>query len=707
MHRLLLATALVSLLPFGAVSQTGAEAPAILISDALKIEGKTRLVATGNVEALQGERRLKAARVIYDREKDTLTLEGPITLTEGEDVIVLADAGELSADLRDGLLIGARMIFDRQTQLAAQSIDRIGGRYTQLYQVAATSCRVCGADTPPLWQIRAKRVIHDQAEQQLYFDSATLQILDVPVFWLPRLRLPDPTLARASGFLIPQLRQNSDLGLGLKVPYFLRIGDHKDLTLTPYLSPHTRTLEWRYRQAFTAGDILFNGALSDDDLRHGAGRIWFEGNGRFDLANDWKLTFDIEAVSDKAYAVEYSYTDKDRLDSELAFTRVKRNSYSRASIIGYQTLRDTELNSTIPSIVGDGIHEQRLFPAGIGGEIRVTAEAHSHYRYSNTDITGRDLSRMNAGAEWLRGWTFGPGLQAQTTLGVSVDSFWVNQDTTSPNHEAEATPYGSLTLRWPWMRQTAQATHIIEPAVMLGWVGGSVSRHPNEESTRVEFDEGNLLSLSRFPAADRRDRGQSLAYGLNWTRQGSDGWRSSLSLGQVFHDVAHPDFSRSSGLAGLSSDVLLAAQFRHAKGLDFTLRTLIDAGRTGGSKAEARTAFDRPRYGLYASYVWLGQDATEARAADISEWTLDGHWRMGRHWRAKTNWRYDVASDQTAEAGLGLQFKNECVEVNLTASRRFTSSTIVAPSTDFGFTVSLGGFSAKTRDTSYTKTCHN
>jgi len=50
---------------------------------------------------------------------------------------------------------------------------------------------------------------------------------------------------------------------------------------------------------------------------------------------------------------------------------------------------------------------------------------------------------------------------------------------------------------------------------------------------------------------------------------------------------------------------------------------------------------------------------------------------------------------------------NECIEVNLSLSRRFTSSTIVDPSTNFGFTVGLRGFSAKTQDRSYARTCRN
>ena len=66
-------------------------------------------------------------------------------------------------------------------------------------------------------------MIHDAEARQLFFSNAQIRISGVPVFYLPRLRLPDPTLERARGFLIPRFRTSSDLGTGIKLPYFASI----------------------------------------------------------------------------------------------------------------------------------------------------------------------------------------------------------------------------------------------------------------------------------------------------------------------------------------------------------------------------------------------------------------------------------------------------------------------------------------------------
>ncbi|SDN28817.1 LPS-assembly protein [Lutimaribacter pacificus] len=689
-----------------AAAQTARDAPAVLVADRVEITGDDRLIAEGNVEALYGESRLKAERIIYDQKTDELILDGPVMLIEGPDAVLLADSGELDADMRNGLLRGARMILSRRVQIASPRLDRVGGRYTQLYRAAATSCRVCNADTPPIWQIRARRAVHDREARQIYFDSAQLRVLDIPIFWLPRLRLPDPTLDRATGFMIPSLNQDSQLGTGVRIPYFIRIGDHRDLTLTPFLSDNSRTLELRYRQAFHNGDLTVNGAISRDEMVDGT-RGYVFARGGFDLPRDFRLSFDLEAATDRAYLEVYNYSWKDRLDSAISLSRTQRDEYVNARVVAYQTLRARENNSQIPTLVGEVEYERRLFPRRIGGEIRMAYGFFGYRRYSDLDILGRDGARAEADLSWQRSWTLPQGIQARVETGMAVDMFRILQDSSYAGTESQVTPRAGLTLRWPLVKQEAGGgTQVLEPVAMLGWVGGANPDVPIDESALVEFDEGNLLSLSRFPAADRRERGLSAAYGVSWTRYDPRGWSAGLTLGHVLRDEAQDDFAGTSGLDGTSSNLLLAGQYRSAGGISLIGRTLFDTD-LDLTRAEARAAWIRPNIGLGASYIWMDEDPSEWRTGSVSEWSLDGSYRISRHWTGTANWRYEVGANRSTEAGLGMRYRNECVDVNLSLSRRFTSSSIVDPSTEVGITVGLRGFSAQGFNNSYTRTCRN
>ena len=681
--------------------------PAMLVADQVFITPERKLIAQGNVEAFQGETRLRARRIQFDRENDALIIDGPIRIDQGADVIILADQAEMDRSLQNGLLQGARLVFEQQLQLAALQMTRVNGRYSQLYKTAVTSCHVCEDGRPPLWQIRARKVTHDQQEQQLYFEDAQLRVMDIPVLYFPGMRLPDPTLKRATGFLIPSIRTTSALGTGIKIPYFFRLGDHRDLTLTPYLSTSTQTLEYRYRQAFRTGRIKLEGAFTRDDLEPNNDRGYFFADGQFDLPQDFKLSFDIKSVSDNAYLLDYGLPDEDRLRSEIAVERARRDELVRLAIIDYKTLRDGEDETQIPTHIISFNYEKRLHPRAIGGELTLGFDAQAHRRTSSTDIVGRDVSRATLDVNWLRSWKLSHGLVFDWQVGLALDSIGTYDDSTFEPQTSRTIPRSALTLRLPMTASRASgATQYLEPILQLGWSNVSGSAVANDESSFVEFDQGNLLALSRFPANDVREEGLTLVYGVNWARYMEGGWDAYATVGQVFRENSDPNFTKSSGLGGTSSDILLAGQLVTDGGLALTARGLLN-GSLNFSKTELRGDWRTDQGSLSGTYLWLGTDLAENRPNPVSELWFDGSYNVTDFWTASANLRYDIEGSRASRAGVGLVYQNECVTVDLSLSRRYTSTTSVAPSTDFGFTISLNGFSVNGGTDKYRRTCRH
>ena len=157
-------------------------------------------------------------------------------------------------------------------------------------------------------------------------------------------------------------------------------------------------------------------------------------------------------------------------------------------------------------------------------------------------------------------------------------------------------------------------------------------------------------------------------------------------------------------MQGSTSDLLIAGQINTQNGLTFTARSLFDEV-FDTTKAEARASWSNAALDLGATYIWLPRDPQELRPGTVSEWAFDASYRLSRHWTGSAEWRYDVASDESVNAGVGVTYTNECVDVTLSASRRFTSSTILEPSTDISLTVGLRGFSARAEDKSYVREC--
>ena len=678
-----------------------AQSMAALVADTVRIDAEGRLIANGGVEVFYEGRTLRAQSITYDRNTDQLLIIGPIVMVDGDETVIVASQAELSADLSEGILQSARLVLNRELQLAAQQIQRIGGRYTAMDNVVASSCKVCETSPTPLWEIRARRVVHDQQERQIYFDHAQFRVAGLPIMYFPRLRMPDPTLKRATGFMMPDIRTTSGLGTGVKVPYFLALGAHKDLTITPYLSTKSgRTLELRYRQAFVTGEIELNGALSRDRLLPGEIRHYLTATGAFDLPRAFKLSFRGEIVSDPAYLLDYGLPVKDRLDSRIEVTRTRRNEYISGRLIGINSIRAGEVNSTIPTIISDFTLYRRFSGGALGGVAGLRFQTHGHIR-SSTDPNdldlngigdGRDVTRASLRLDWRRNWMLSSGMVATVLGEITGDAYSIRQDAIFGGQHTRLHGGMAAELRWPWVKSGANGVgHVIEPIAQLVWSPKGTETVPNEDSILVEFDQGNLFALNRFPGSDATERGARANLVLGYTRVDPAGWTLSTMVGRVIRKDDLAQFTVASGLDGVKSDWLAAAQIKLPGGLGLNHRMLFN-DQLAVTKSETRFDLSRDRYGLAGSYVWVVADAAEDRVDAISELALDARYKMTDAWTAKAEARYDFEADRANSAGMGLQYRNECVSLDLSLSRRFTSSTSVKPTTDFGLSVDLVGF---------------
>lgn len=678
-----------------------AQSLAALVADEVRVDTDGQLIATGGVEVYYQNRTLRAQSITYDRTTDQLRITGPIVLVEGEAAVLVASQAELSADLSEGILESARLVLNRELQMAANQVQRVAGRYTALDNVVASSCKVCNDNPTPLWEIRARRVIHDQQERQIYFDHAQFRVVGLPVAYFPRLRMPDPTLKRTSGFLMPQFRTNSGLGVGVKLPYFKTLGPHRDITITPYLSTKSgRSVELRYRQAFVTGEIELNGALSQDQRLPGETRHYLTATGYFSLPADFRLSFRGEIVSDPAYLLDYGLPLKDRLDSQIEISRVRRNEFIMGRLVGIKSNREGEANSILPTIISDTSLHRRFSGGPLGGEAALRFQTNGAYRSSNEpndlDLNGRadgrDVLRTSLRLDWRRNFTLPMGLVGSVLAEARADAHLIRQDAVYSGQHSRLHGAVATELRWPLVKSGANGVaHFLEPVVQLAWAPKGTEVVPNEDSLLVEFDEGNLFSLNRFPGSDAIERGARANLGLSYTRIDPEGWTLSAAIGRVIRKEDLGQFTVASGLDGVKSDWLAATQIQTNGGLLLKHRMLFD-GDLAVTKSETGFGLYRNRYGISGSYFWVVADTKEDRPLAVSQLALNGLYKMNDNWTANASTQFDFRTDRANHAGLGLQFRNECVSVDLSLSRRFASSTSVQATTDFGLTVDLVGF---------------
>ena len=677
----------------GAFAQTNSGL-ATLVADRVEIRNKHELVASGTVEVLFEGRRLRARQIVYNHATRQLDIIGPIILTDGAGSVVVADSASLDADLREGVLRSARVVLQAQLQIAANEVQRLGGRYTVAHRAVASSCQVCANDPTPLWEIRARRVIHDQQERQLYFENAQFRFAGLPLLYLPQLRMPDPTLKRARGFLMPLFSSSSQQGFGLAMPYFIPLGDHRDVTLAPYLSTNgIGSLGFRYRQAFRTGGLTLTGALSFDSLIAGntAPRGFARLQGQFALPYDFTLRFDGQLISDRAYLRDYSLGNQDRVQSQITAERTQAGEYIGARALHWQSLRADQTNEVTP-LAAEVLWRRTLVPDHVGGLLQLEMLVGAQLGVSALPQV-RPMTRAALVADWRRDAVLPGGVLAAVGLGLRADFHAVPLSVSGTQLVADLSPMAMAELRWPLRRVTGSgATEILEPIAQVVWSPPqNPATVPNEDSTLVSFDEGNLFAPSRFSGIDRREGGARANLGLGWTRLDTQGRSITLQAGRIYRFDALGQFTTPSGLSGRWSDWLVSAHVDLPSGWSAMARTAFNDG-FDVSRAELRARLEKSRYGLGSALVWASADLAENRPTPTAEWLFDGRYALTPQWTLRAGSRFDISSGQVTAASGGVQFANECLRVDLSLSRRFTSSNNVAPNTEFGLTFDFAGF---------------
>lgn len=337
-----------------------------------------RISAVGNVQLYYGGSTLEADKVIYDQKTKRLHAEGNVRLTEEDGKVTYGAIMDLSDDYRDGFVDSLRLDSPDQTRMAAARAERTAGNYTVFHNGVYTACAACkdNPKKPPLWQVKAARIIHDQTEKMIYFEDASLEFFGQPMAWLPYFSAPDPTVKRKTGVLMPTVSSNSKYGFGLEVPYYWALAPDYDVTFAPMITTRQGPLlQGEFRQRLINGAYSIRAAgikqWDKDAFQRSDGsstpgyRDWrgsIESSGQFAINDKWIWGWDTVMLSDKTFLQDYNptlsrYRVTDPFQqttstgtSQLYLTGKGNRSYFDARSIYYLGFSESDAQNQIPVI---------------------------------------------------------------------------------------------------------------------------------------------------------------------------------------------------------------------------------------------------------------------------------------------------------------------------------------------------------------------
>jgi LPS-assembly protein len=384
-----------------------------LLVDAREIvydRDKNRVEARGDVQLYYQGRILEADRVTYDRETKRVYAEGNAKMVEANGNIIYSDRFELTDDFKDGFIDSLRVVSPDKQRITAARGERTDGETTVFDLGTYTACEPCkdNPEKPPLWQVRAARIIAKNSEQMIYYEDARIEFFGLPLAYIPYFSAPDPTVSRKSGILTPRYSRNSALGYRVSLPIYWAPAQHFDLLWTPTALSRQgmlNELEWRHRLetgvynirasgifqaepgAYLGGPIGPNkssfllGPSGTPTIYVGPGdkRVFrgsLESTGKFLINKNWSFGWDVALTSDKYYLGNY------RIRSESVQLNYFKESVSSVYLRGkterayfdltgsfFQGLTQYDWQKQLPVVHPSLDYNRRFTPAGIGGEL--------------------------------------------------------------------------------------------------------------------------------------------------------------------------------------------------------------------------------------------------------------------------------------------------------------------------------------------------
>jgi len=551
---------------------------------------------------------LRAGDISYDLGLGVATANRKVEFTDPNGAVVFASHLELDSDLKAGVAVDFATRFGNGASLMAATAVRRSERVNELNYAIFTPCPVCdakGNPKEPSISIQAEKVVQNEELRAILYRNAIFRIGGVPVFYLPYFAHPDPTVQRASGFLVPIPSYDEGRGLSLEVPYLHVVSSSEDWLISPQLNSDVAPLlNLQYRRRFTNGTVVartgytyeenfgdFDGPDPDNlpDIPISAEhRSYLLAHGRFDPQGPWRGGFTIERTSDKTLFDRYDvrdpyqdnglyYGDRRRLISQIYLERQTLRSYLSIAAFDIQSLRVAvpiddapglnifESDDSLPFVAP--LIEARWEPNGpvLGGRLRLRGTAVSLYRDayvggpvlrpeiipvgSTLGLPGVDSRRVSGQAEWRRAITSSAGVRWEPFVDVRADAYSISDlppilgldDETITRTRATA----GVDVSYPLIRRLSDSADlIVEPLAQLSASTNPDldARIPNEDSQTLELDESSLFRIDRFPGYDLLEGGLRFTAGARATLRWNQGRQISLFVGRSMRDAEQVAF---------------------------------------------------------------------------------------------------------------------------------------------------------------------
>ena len=639
-----------------------------ITADKIKVlnEGN-KIDATGNITIQTEGFSSTSDNLIYDKNMEVIKTSGNIIIKDSlknhyyfDDFISdknfnVANGTDVRIRLNDG------------SRIVGKSFSRTNSNINQINNAEYTPCiqknyiiRNC-----PGWKLSAKKVIHDVEKKNIYYEGATLSILNIPVLYSPFFSHPDPTVKKRSGLLMPNISSDNNLGTSFSIPYFFNLSSNYDVTVTPTIQSKADDFYSINYRHLTKNHLLnIDSSITNDESNTGTKNHFFI-NG--EIKNPFgKFDFKIETSNNDTYLRKNHINEETILTSGLNFTKEMENSYLDFNSYIYKHLNNTsgqKWEYVYPSISYD-IYNYIDPVYGLNWKIDNSL---LNYKTIDKNYEQQLSSEILSNSEHISKST---GLKFVNSMQNRLIYF---NNSVNNYSQLRVFPQVSSKISYPLSKNTINRTEILEPIIMP--ILAPHNNYNNDQS----ISNSNIFSLNRETSLSQWESGPRINYGVNWLVR-NDNLLINTSFGQSIKVKKDNTTEISNYFIGntidfgnigyIKSDITIDRQDLYLK--DNNINSSLNLGEI--------------KFGFDYDYETLNKIKTSEQISIATEINFykDTNFIMSA--------RKDLMSDKSIGNAFGIHYENDCLAINFDYYRDFTAINDLANSRGFSFTITLKPF---------------
>ena len=652
-----------------------AEQTATIIADEIMSNNNTNIIdANGNVIVLNHDgTKVRADEITYEKQKQRVIANDNIIINDLEGNTYFLDNAITSDGLNylEGNNVKARLVDD--SRIVSKDILKKND-ITLLTDAEYTPCNENNylIKNCPGWKLKAKKIYQDAETKTVHYDHAKIYLFNLPFLYLPYFAHPDPSVNKRSGFLMPTIETDNNLGEKFSIPYFFNIAGNRDITFTPSLQSQANNFySINYRELNDFGTINIDSSIDDNDDNKGTkNHIFIDA----DIENPYgDLQLAIKTSNNDTYLRKNKINQLTVHESGINFNKSTQNTYFNVITSSYKhlTIQDRNQWEYIYPKIEYNIDNIRI--GKIDGKISLNNDF-SYQKNLDESYASLASSQIN----WSkRNVEQNTGLLFENEATLRVVSISNDYKDKKDSENVRFFPQISSKISFPMFRSSNSSNETLTPIIM------PIIAPYNNYTDHKSITNSNLFSTNRSSSITESESGPRINFGIEWFNSNKNNFDIKLIAGQsIKFNKEKNDATDEVSDFYVTSNLI----FDDNKYLNNSL--IIDKDRHDIKTNNANLLLALNKFTLGIDY-----DYNSGKYFTASEQIRIGSkFEFANNFQFKLNGAKNIDTNNNIGYQYGLLYENDCIGIDLNYYRDLTKDRDVAESYGYSFTIVLKPF---------------